>query len=168
MFPIQITNVSVSGRVIELRIEVDPSQLPVVAVWVRAVRVAGGSIQRFANDDGLIRVHTPQPHGLQGTRRIIIENAQAAEANGLWTTMHVTSQEFSLKGSKFKGNVSAGNGAWRLSTNEEIKRRAEPTAPTTYAASLIINHPGTFSLVAWLTPEVGPPAQSDPQVAVVS
>lgn len=168
MDPIKIANLTVAGRQVDVEIQLDPVLPAAQSVYLIAVQTAGGPIQRFSAQGELIRVHTPQPHGINGYRHVVIEGSQATEANGIWRTIHVTPSEFTLRGSKFKGNVSAGNGTWILAAKYEIKLRAEPTSPTSYVVSLVVSHPGIFSLTALFNPVTGPPLQSTAVVVTVS
>jgi hypothetical protein len=162
MGPIEITNVSLTGRQAQVTLQVDNSS-PILAVNVVSVLLATGQVARYSDDGGAIRVKTAHPHGLAPNDRVLIADSAAVEANGEWNIVEVTQQEFTLLGSTWNNNSDPAAATWLL-RNPEYSQPATG-AGNTWNATVNFSRPGQFELKGQLiwngTPNVvrSPPSQ---------
>ncbi len=143
MGPIDITNISQSGREATVTLQVANTST-IFAVNVKYMLLAGGRVDRYSNEGAQIRVKTQQPHGLAAGDRVFISDSAAVEANGHWSIANVIGQEFTLIGSVWKGNSDPGNGTWVLIDSEYNWPAA--LSGSNWQAVISFHRPGVFQL----------------------
>lgn len=151
MNPIELVQDSVQSNRILVTFELNVGATPVAAVQLRAFLRQAGRIDRYSGETVLgverIRLHTVDPHNLEGGDKILVEQSQAPEANGKWLIEHLQGTSFVLRDSHFQGNISAGAAAsWSLRAPEFSQPATPVVGGNLWKAEMQVQRPGDYDI----------------------